>query len=128
VGDRKGLILAVAGLAVAIVVVLAATGPRLEQEASGPIRRYGGACLQLERWGLLGWRALGQSYTVADIRDGTWHELQEPPPCAPVPDQTYMVRPPSDAPTGSYRICGLSDDEPCLEFRRIEFIPGPPGP
>lgn len=126
---RRALLLAVAGLTGALFVVLVLTGPRIEAEASGPVRRTGGVCLQLERWGLFGWNVVGQTYRVIDVRRGTWSPRQEPPPCAEsIPEQAYMIRLPDDTPTGRYRICGLNDDEPCLEFRKIEFVPGPPGP
>lgn len=129
-GSRRPLLIAVAGLAAALIVVFAATGPRIEAEASGPIRRTGGACLQLERWGLFGWSVVGRAYGVADVRGGVWHPPGDTPAQCDesLPRQTYMVRQPADAPLGKYRICGLDDDESCLEFRRVEFDPGPPGP
>lgn len=126
---RRTLLLAVAGLTGALFVVLGLTGPRIEAEASGPVRRTGGVCLQLERWGLFGWDVVGQTYGVLDVRRGRWHPPQDPPPCdRSIPEQLYMVRLPADTPNGRYRICGLSDAEPCLEFRKVEFVPGPPGP
>lgn len=127
--DRRGLILAVGSLLAAAVVFLAATGPNPATEASGPIRRAGGACLQLERWTITGWQVVGQSYSVGDIRDGIWHDAVDPPPCTPgISQQIYMIRPPFDAPVGIYRLRGLDDSNEDLEFRRIEFVPGPPGP
>lgn len=126
---RWAPLLGIAGLAAALLVFLGATGPRIEAEASGPIRRSGGACLQLERWGLFGWSVVGQAYGVGDVRDGVWYEPQDPAPCdEELPEQIYMVRPPTEAPTGKYRICGLDDEEECLEFRRVEFSPSGPGP
>lgn len=126
---RRAPLLGIVGLAVALLVFLGATGPQIEAEASGPIRRSGGACLQLERWGLFGWSVVGQAYGVGDARDGVWYEPQDPAPCdEELPEQIYMVRPPADAPTGKYRICGLDDGEECLEFRRVEFSPDGPGP
>lgn len=122
------MILAVAALLVGLVVILAATGPRIDEEASGPIRRLGGVCLTLERWSLLGWQLVGESYTVADTQNGVWHEPTDPPPCAEVPHQIYFIRPPFDAPPGDYRLCGVADSEPCTEFRRIEFVNDEPGP
>lgn len=126
---RRALLLAVAGLMGALLAVLLLTGPRIEAEESGPIRRSGSVCLQLERWGVFGWAVVGQTYGVTDVRRGNWTSPQEPPPCdESVPEQAYMVRLPDHTPTGRYRICGLNDEEPCLEFRKIEFVPGPPGP
>lgn len=126
---RRTLLLAVAGLTGALFVVLGLTGPRIEAEASGPVRRTGGVCLQLERWGLFGWDVVGQTYAVIDVRRGRWHPPRDPPPCdSSIPEQLYMVRLPTDTPNGRYRICGLGDAEPCLEFRKVEFVPGPPGP
>ena len=128
-GGRRGLLLAAVALTVALIVLLATTGPQPELEASGPVRRDGGICLQLERWSLFGWRAIGQTHDVEDVTMGFWHEPIDSPPCdSEVPEQIYLVRPPPDAPPGSYRICGIFDDEPCLEFVRVEFVPGPGGP
>lgn len=123
------MLLAVVGFTSGLLVVFGLTGPRIEAETSGPLRRTGGVCLQLERWGLFGWGVVGQTYAVIDVRKGRWHPPRDPPPCDPsIPEQAYMVRLPADTPNGKYRICGLGDDEPCLEFRKIEFVPGPPGP
>ncbi len=120
--------IALVALAVALIVLLSATGPNLENQISGPLRRAGGACLSLEKWGLFGWRELGQTRTVHDTQNGIWHDPVAEPPCADVPHQIYLVRPPFDAPTGSYRICGLADEEPCIEFERIEFVNDELGP
>lgn len=111
----------------ALLVVLATTGPRPSTEISGSIRRIGGVCLELERWDLLGWKVIGQTHTVTDTRNGVWHEASDSPPCSAVPKQTYLVRMPFDAPSDTYRICGLADEQPCMEFRRVPFV-GSPGP
>jgi hypothetical protein len=81
----------------------------------------------MERWDLFGWKVIGQTYTVSDIQDGVWHEPSDRPPCSAVPKQTYLVRMPIDAPNDSYRICGVADEQPCVEFRRVPFesTPGP---
>lgn len=128
VGDRRGLVLAVTSLLAGLVILLAATGPTIEEEASGPVRRLGGVCVTLERWSLIGWQMVGATHTVADSQNGVWHPLSESPPCVSVPEQTYFIRPPFDAPPGEYRICGLDDNQPCVEFRRIEFVNDEPGP
>ena len=119
--------LAAIALVAAAIVVLAFTGPRPEPEASGSIRRFGGVCVELERWALLGWSVVGQAYTVADVANGIWYEPTDEPPCADVPTQTYLIRMPNDGQTGAYRLCGLADLEPCIEFTRVPFI-GTPGP
>lgn len=119
--------LAGTALVVALLVVLATTGPRPETEISGSIRRIGGVCLQLDRWDLFGWRVVGQTHTVSDIQNGRWHKTSDSPACAPVLKQNYLVRMPFDAPNDTYRICGLADEQPCVEFRRVPFE-GSPGP
>ena len=119
--DRKGLFLAVAGLAVALVVLLSSTGPRPDQEISGSVRRNGGVCLELEHWSLLGWTVVGQTHTVEDMQNSIWRPAQEDPPCASVPERQYLVRV-FDRPPGIYRVCGLADEHPCVEFRRVPFV------
>ena len=126
-GTRRGRLIAIGALVAAALVLLSLTGPRPDQEISGAIRRRGGVCLQLEKWGLFGWSVVGQTHTVADIQTGTWRPAIEDPPCAEVPDALYLVRLPFDAPNGTYRICGLDDDRTCIEFRRVPFT-GTPGP
>ena len=125
--QRLKKILAGSALVVALLVVLATTGPRPETEISGSIRRFGGVCLQLERWDLFGWRVIGQTHTVSDTQNGVWHKASDRPPCAAVPNQTYLVRMPFEAPNDTYRICGLADEQPCVEFSRVPFV-GSPGP
>lgn len=124
---RLKKILAGSALVIALLVVLATTGPRPETEISGSIRRFGRVCLQLERWDLFGWSVIGQTHTVSDTQNGIWHEASDRPPCAFVPEQTYLVRMPVEAPNDSYRICGLADEQACVEFRRVPFdrSPGP---
>jgi hypothetical protein len=38
-------------------------------------------------------------------------------PCAVVEERSYLVRV-FDQPPGVYRLCGLADDNACIEFRR----------
>jgi len=123
----RSRLIAAGALVAAVLVVLSLTGPRPDTEISGTIRRRGGVCLELERWGLLGWRVVGQTRTVADIQTGTWRDPTEGPPCADVSEALYLVRLPFDAPSGTYRICGLADDRACIEFTRVPFA-GTPGP
>jgi len=127
VSPRLKKILAGSALVVALLVFLATTGPRPQIEVSGSIRRLGGVCLELERWDLFGWRVVGQTLTVSDTQDGVWRERSDRTPCATVPEQNYLVRMPFDAPSDTYRICGLADEQPCVEFRRVPFesSPGP---
>lgn len=120
--------LVVAGIAVAaLLLVLASTGPRPDTEHSGVVRRLGGPCLQLERWALFGWTVVGQTYSIADTRTGTWHEPSADPPCIEMSDRQILVRLPSDAPLDVYQLCGLADDRRCIEFRKVPFE-GTPGP
>jgi len=119
VGDRRSLILAVAGLAAALIVFFAATGPRPGTEVSGSVRRAGGVCLELERWSLLGWTVVGQTHSVTDMQNSVWRPPQEDPPCAQVPEREYLVRVFGER-TGIYRLCGLADENPCVEFQRVE--------
>ena len=127
--ERTWLKRSIAGFALilALFVVLATTGPRPSTEISGTIRRIGGVCLELERWDLFGWKVIGQTHTVSDTQNGVWHEPSDSPPCSTVPNQAYLVRMPFNALNDSYRICGLADEQPCLEFRRVPFesSPGP---
>ncbi len=126
-GVRRGPLIVLAALALSLLVVLALVGPQPDRTVSGVIRRRGGVCLELEKWGLLGWTVIGQSYTVSDIGTGTWHPPVEEPPCTSIPEALYLIRLPFDAPSGVYRICGLADDQGCTEFRRVPFV-GTPGP
>lgn len=114
--------MATLALVVAAVAVLALTGPTPEVEASSSIRRYGGVCLRLERWGLLGWEIVGHSATVSDIQNGRWSPDGEPA-CSEVPHRAYLIRNPFDSLEGVYRLCGLADTEPCLVFRKVPFAP-----
>ena len=120
-------ILAASGLVAALIVVFVTTGPSPEIKASGTIRRFGGVCLELEKWQLFGWSVIGHTHTVANTQEGVWHPPTDSPPCAVVPEQIYLIRPPFDAPNGTYRICGLAEDHACVEFRRVPFesTPGP---
>lgn len=117
------------GLAiVALTIVMATTGPRPETEMTGLMRRLGGACLQLEQWGLFGWDIIGQTYSVSDVRDANWHSPPlTNPPCDTVPEAEYLIRMPLNARPDVYRICGLADDRACIEFTMTEFV-GTPGP
>jgi hypothetical protein len=117
VGDRRGLIFAVAGLTVGIVSLLAITGPTVEQEVASSVRRTGGVCLELERWTLMGWSAVGQTHTVRDMQSSSWQPPVADPPCASVPERDYLVRV-FEQPPGVYRLCGLADDNGCVDFRR----------
>lgn len=123
-----GKLVAIAALVAGLLALLAVTGPSPATEVSGSFHREGGVCLDLERWALLGWRSVGQTHSIGDTQQGVWHEPVLDPPCQDAPEQTYLVRFPRDAANGVYRICGLRDDNPCLEVRRVPFDPGPPGP
>jgi hypothetical protein len=84
-------------------------------------------CLELERWTLFSWSVVGQTYTVEDVASGAWHEAVDDPPCVQVSEQNYRIRMPADAPYDVYRLCGLADDQQCLQFKRVPFE-GTPGP
>lgn len=98
---------------------LAVTPPRVDEEVDAAVRRTGGVCLELERWTLVGWRTVGQTHSVQDIRRSVWRPTVADPPCAPVPERDYLVRVFSEPP-GIYRLCGLADDNGCTQFRRAE--------
>ncbi len=115
-GDHRGMLLGIAGLAVGIAVVLALTGPRVDDEVASSVRRAGGVCLQLEHWGLFGWRIVGQTHTVSDMQSSSWKPPVDDPPCDDVAERDYLVRV-FDQPSGVYRLCGLADDHDCVEFR-----------
>lgn len=116
--DRKGILLAVAGLAAGVAVFLGVTGPEIDEEAESSLRRVGGVCLELERWTLLGWSTVGQTHSVRDMQSSTWLPPVDDPPCAQVPERNYLVRV-FGQPPGVYRMCGLADDNVCVQFRRV---------
>ncbi len=116
-GDRRGLVLAVAGFAVGFVTFLAITGPTVDQEVVSSVRRSGGVCLELERWTLMGWAVVGQTHSVRDMQSSTWQPAVDEPPCARVPERAYLVRV-FEQPPGTYRLCGLADENGCVQFRR----------
>lgn len=116
-GDRRGVVLAVAGLAAGLVAFLAITGPSVELEVASSVRRSGGVCLELERWTLMGWSVVGQTHSVRDMQSSTWQPPVEDPPCAVVPERAYLVRV-FEQPPGTYRLCGLADENGCVQFRR----------
>jgi hypothetical protein len=125
---RRSRVIGIGLTAVVLIGVMALTGPRPETEMTGLIRRMGGACVQLEQWGLFGWVIVGQSYSVSDILDGDWHTPPSSnPPCEDVPEAAYLVRMPLEAAPDVYRLCGLADDWGCLEFTMIplERTPAP---
>ena len=121
------MLAAIATLA-GLLLVLSLTGPTAEREVSGSLRREGGVCLSLERWGLMGWSEIGQTHTISDVQNAVWNPPTEDPPCSPVPTQNYLVRLPFSGPDGTYRICPLADDNPCVIVERVPYDPGPPGP
>ncbi len=108
-------------LIVGLVVVMATTGPRPEVEASGSVAREGGVCLQLEQWGLFGWVIVGQTYTQTDVTEGNWHTPPASnPDCEQVANADYEITLPSPSPSDVYRICGLDDNQPCLDFNLVD--------
>lgn len=117
--DRKGLILAVAGFVAGFVAFLAITTPSVDQEVVSSVRRTGGVCLELERWTLVGWRVVGQTHSVRDMQSSSWQRPVPDPPCADVPERAYLVRVFEQRP-GIYQLCGLADENGCVQFRRVE--------
>jgi hypothetical protein len=115
---RVGRVVAIAALAAGLAVLFAVTIPPVEHEVDAAIQRTGGVCLQLERWTLFGWRTVGQTHTVEDIRKSNWRPPEPNPSCAPVPERNYLVRVFTE-PDGVYRLCGLADDNACTQFRRV---------
>ncbi len=111
-----------------LLLILSSTGPDPELEASNVVRRDGGVCLLLEKWGLFGWTAVGQIHTILESQQATWHPPGTELRCQDVPTQTYLIRLPIGGSDGVYRLCGLDGDGPCVEFRRVPFDPGEPGP
>lgn len=117
-GGRGRRVLAVAGLAVGLTFFLALTGPLVDEEVDAVVRRAGGVCLELERWTLLGWATVGQTHSVQDMRRSRWRPAVANPPCAVVTERVYLVRVFAE-PAGTYRLCGLADDNGCIQFRRV---------
>ena len=105
--------------AVAVISLMAFTGPRPDTEVSSPvITRTGGVCLQLEQWGLFGWVIRGQTYTGSDLAGANWRTpASSNPPCEEAPTAAQEVRLPDGAGPDVYRLCGLADDLGCLQFR-----------
>jgi hypothetical protein len=118
-GGRGHRVLAVAGLAAGLAVFLAVTEPPVDGEIDAAAQRAGGVCLELERWTLFGWSTVGQAHTVEHIRKSSWQPAVQDPPCAQVPEREYLVRVFTEPP-GIYRLCGLADDNGCIQFRRAE--------
>ncbi len=129
-GGFRAVVVAVSSLVVGTFAVLATTGPSPAEEAASVVRRHGGACLRLERWGLIGWDVVGITQTIRDTQQAAWIDEPPTPDCQQAPIQTYLVRLPRDGPEGIYRLCGIAenDREPCVEFNRVPFDPGEPGP
>lgn len=117
-GGRGRLAAAVTGMAAGLAVIMAVTAPPVDEEVEATVRRSGGVCLQLERWTPFGWATVGQTHSVADIRNSLWRPSVENPPCAAVPEREYLIRIFAEPP-GIYRMCGLADDNACMEFRRV---------
>lgn len=109
--------MAVAGLAAGLALFLAVTAPSVEEEIDAAVQRTGGVCLELERWTLFGWITVGQTHTVEDIRKSHWRPAASDPPCAEVRERDYLIRVFTEPP-GIYRLCGLVDENACVQFKR----------
>ena len=113
---------------VALFALLAVTGPNPETEMSYTIHRMGGPCLQLEKWGLFGWDVIGHTSRLTQVTEGDWQRPGVESDCQDIDDRLILVRLPPDATPGSYRICGLADDLPCMTVRAVPFEGTGPGP
>lgn len=105
----------------ALLIVLASTGPTGDSEISGNVRRLGKPCLELEQWGLFGWVTIGQTTSVTQLTTGDWQSPVEDPSCPDVAESLFLVRLPIDARPDTYRICGLADDRACLTVELVPF-------
>lgn len=112
----------------ALLIVLASTGPQGDVEISGNIQRLGGPCLQLEQWGLFGWVVIGQTTTVTQLTSGNWQTPVEDPTCPEVTENSFLVRLPIDARPDTYRLCGLADERACITLDLVPFVASGPGP
>ena len=113
--------------ALAAFLVLSATGPSGDLQITGNVRRLGGPCLDLERWGLFGWKLVGQTGAVTQVTSGDWQLPLDAPVCEDVDDRLLLVRMPLDAEPGTYRICGRADDLACLIVDLVPFESSGPG-
>lgn len=125
---RTGLLAGIVVGLVALITVLATTGPNPDIEFTGNIRRQGGPCLRLEQWGLFGWVTIGQTQSMTQTTNGDWREPTDESQCQDVDDSLIMVRMPLNAAPDSYRICGLADDRACITARLVPFQSTTPGP
>lgn len=112
----------------ALVALLASTGPSPETEFTGNIRRLGGPCLTLEQWGLFGWQTIGQTSVLTEATGGNWQAPSDSLGCTDLEDSLILVRMPRDAKPDSYRICGVADDRACMTLRLVPFRSDGPGP
>lgn len=119
---RGGRLLIGSGIGlVALVILLSFTGPEGEVEISGNVRRLGGPCLELERWGLFGWVVVGQTFTITQVTSGSWQEPVDNPACSDVGESLLLVRMPLNVEPDTYRICGLADERDCLTVDVVPF-------
>lgn len=116
----RSRLIGIALASIVLIAVMSFTGPRPQAESRGEIARVGGACLQLEQWGLFGWVIVGQTYSELDVAGAEWRSPPSSnPPCDDAPEAEYTVRLPADAVPDVYRVCGLDDEGECLQFRLV---------
>ena len=61
------------------------------------------------------------SGTAADQEDANWRNPPRlSPACEIVPEDEYLITLPANSPADVYRVCGLGDERPCLEFTMLE--------
>ena len=109
--------IAVGVLMVALMILMASTGPEPEVEVEGSLTRVGGTCLQLEQWALFGWDIVGQTYSASDVEKANWYTPPSSnPPCDDAPEAEYLITLPADSDPDVYRVCGLADERGCIEF------------
>lgn len=113
---------------VALLALLAFTGPSADREISGVVQRTGGPCLNLERWGLFGWTSIGNTNSLPQATRGEWDAVDTEAACNDITDSVVLVRMPTDTEPGVYRICGTADALPCLTVRVVPFESDGPGP
>lgn len=106
----------------ALLLLMASTGPNPDQRLTSNFRRVGGPCLELEQWGMFGWKVIGQTHVLSQTTSGDWQAPTEDPPCNDIDDTQILVRMPLNAPFDEYRICGLADDRGCITFQLVPFF------
>ncbi len=125
---RKRIVIGSLFGVVALLALLAFTGPTTDREISGVVQRLGGPCLTLERWGLFGWAPIGRTTDLPQATRGVWRDFENQAACEDIVDSVILLRMPIGVEPGVYRICGTADDLACLIVRVVPFESDGPGP